>query len=270
MTILKGGDSAEPQPSQYAGHDIWCWYVAGATPHVWTKEEVAELAAHGIKGTLPIVVPPQDEKWWENNDGYPVLEAFVREALAWGIPNGSPLVLDVEEGQAVQIHGSNTQHAWAVACRTHGLVPWTYSDAVFLLADQWANRWLAHWPEPAPTDPQMPAEMSGWQYASGELSDSSIFESDRDYLTPDLRVVNLGAAAEGVPSAPATPEPSPAAASSPAAPDPVSVAVPANDLAVAEEETQGAAEEEHVDHVAEALKNLEAAVVHLKALTALS
>lgn len=199
MTILKGGDSAIPQPSLYAGHDIWCWYVAGDTPHVWSKAEVAELGAHGVKGTLPIVVPPQDSEWWLDNDGYPTLEALVRDALAWGIPAFAPLVLDVEEAQAEKIPGTNAMHAWAVACRAHLLVPWTYSNADLLARDPWANKWLAKWTQSAAADPQMPAEMSGWQYASGTDMDFSIFEAERDYLTPDLTVVNLGASAAPAP-----------------------------------------------------------------------
>ena len=144
MTLLRGADSAYPQPDLYEGHSIWGVYIGGDTPHVWTHAEVAALGTGGVRGVLPIVVPPQKEEWWAENDGYGTLEALVRAAVAWGLPRWSPLVLDVEEAQAEKI-GSNTCHAWAIACLAHGYVPWLYSSAGLLARDHWCRHWLAKW-----------------------------------------------------------------------------------------------------------------------------
>ncbi len=186
MTDLTGGDSATPKPTR--GRDIWGVYVAGDAFHVWTKEEVAAL---DVKGCLPIVVPPQGIDWWSDNHGYAVMEQLVRDALAWGVPEGSPLVLDVEEYQSAQM-GPGAQevcHAWAVACRTHNLVNWTYGSKSFLAYDMWGLKWLAEWPEPTPTSPELPHGFEGWQYANDGDIDLDLFQEHRVYMTPDRRVV---------------------------------------------------------------------------------
>ena len=261
MSVLKGADSSAPQPQLYAGKEVWGVYVAGATPHVWTHEEVAELGAHGVPRVLPIVVPPQDEEWWLTNAGYATLEALVREAIAWGVPTDAPLCLDVEEAQAAAIGGTDTQRSWAVACRAHGLVPWLYSNQDFLSHDAWCNKWLAKWPQPAPADPALPADMSGWQYASETDIDLDVFAVDRNWMTPTLEVmtgvVSLAlfegkdAAGAAVVNPPTTT--TPAAPTGPAAP----VSAPA---APASEETAEAAV------IATVIGDLEAAVAKLKAL----
>lgn len=196
MTVLIGADSSSPQPTQYEGKKVWGVYIAGATPHIWTKEEVAELGAHGVEGVMPIVVPPQDVDWWSENYGYATLEAMAREALAWGLPEGSPLCLDIEEAQSTAIiksgSAADVMHAWAVATRVHNLRTWTYGPAEFLAHDHWALLWLASWPEVTPESPELPAGYQGWQYRGGvDGIDLDIFEEGRDYLSPDLKVVTI-------------------------------------------------------------------------------
>jgi hypothetical protein len=200
----------------YEGCSIWAVYIAGDTFHVWTHAEVAALAEGGVRGVLPIVVPDQKANWWAENDGYGALEALVRDAVAWGLPEGSPLVLDVEEGQAVHI-GSNTCHAWAIACGVHHYLPWLYSSAGFLARDHWCHHWLAKWYGPAEYDhiapTELPPEHLGWQYAGdveGGRIDRDIFASAQTYLTPQLKVetimtVNPGEAAFGTPVPTETP-----------------------------------------------------------------
>jgi hypothetical protein len=210
MTLLIGADSRSPQPDLYRGHSIWAVYIAGDTFHLWTHAEVAALAEGGVRGVLPIVVPPQKENWWAENDGYGTLEALVRDAVAWGLPAGSPLVLDVEEGQAVHI-GSNTCHAWAIACGVHHYIPWFYSSGGLLARDHWCHHWLAKWYGLAGYDHAAPTELPphtlGWQYAGdveGGRIDRDIFAPGHTYLTPQLKVetimtVNPGEAAFGQP-----------------------------------------------------------------------
>lgn len=193
MPPLPGGDSATPKPTQYQGKRVWGVYVAGATPHVWTKAEVAALGLHGVEGVMPIVVPPQGVKWWEVNHGYAVLEQLVREAIAWGVPAGSPLCLDVEEYQGAQMPApADVCHAWAVATRTHKLRTWTYGGQSFLANDHWGFRWLAQWPNATPHPLVLPAGFNAWQYHGNDNGiDHDIFEGGRDYLSPHLRVVVL-------------------------------------------------------------------------------
>lgn len=192
-TFLTGGDSATPKPDMYEGHKVWGVYVAGATFHVWTKEEVAALGEHGIEGVLPIVVPSQSEEWWQTNHGYAELESLVREAMEWGIPKGSPLVLDVEEGQSEKMAAKgDVARAWAVACRTHDLIPWAYGSASFLDQDVWSNRWLAEWPNETPTNPEVPEPYRGWQY-KGDTDgiDLDVFRTHEIFLSPELKPVTL-------------------------------------------------------------------------------
>jgi hypothetical protein len=195
MTLLKGADSATPKIDRITDQKVWGVYVAGATFHVWTHGEVASLAQHGVEGVIPIVLPPQNENWWELNEGYAVLEELVREALAWGVPAGSPLCLDIEQHQASAMgaKASNVAHAWAVATRSHGLRTWTYSGHEYLAYDMWGVRWLAEWPNVIPTNPQLPVGFAGWQYHGTDNGiDHDIFEAGRDYLSPELQPVVIG------------------------------------------------------------------------------
>ena len=202
MSMIPAGDSAYPQPTRYAGHAIWGVYVAGDALHVWTREEVAALRDHGIEGVLPIVVPPQGEEWWDVNFGYGILEKLVQDALAWGVPTGSPLCLDLEESQSSAMRSPvDVLHAWAVATRVHGLRTWTYGSAAALAADMWAFKWLADWPATVPSDPVPPEGITAWQYAGNvDGIDLSVFREGHDFLSPDLRVVTLPPAGEAAPS----------------------------------------------------------------------
>ena len=198
---LLGADSATPKPTKYRGHRIWGVYVAGDTFHVWSKEEFAELANHGIQGILPIVVPPQKERWWVDNHGYAILEQLVREAIAWGLPEGSPLCLDIEESQAEAIPPTpDVARAWAVACKAHKLIPWCYSPRKFL--DPYNNRWLAEWPDVTPKNPQVPEGYRGWQYAGNvDGIDLDVFLANEIFLSPELKVVKVeeGGVVDAVP-----------------------------------------------------------------------
>jgi hypothetical protein len=191
MTFLLGGDSATPKPVR--GRKIWGVYVAGSAYHVWTKAEVAQLASQGIQGVMPIVVPPQNEKWWTENFGYAVLESLVREAIAWGVPEGSPLCLDVEEFQSAEMTSpADVCHAWQVACAAHKMRNWIYGSESFLRNDHYGLRWVANWPIPTPTNPQLPQGFNAWQYAGNVNGiDLDIFEEHRTYLSPHLEPLSL-------------------------------------------------------------------------------
>lgn len=194
--ILRGADSATPKPERVTNERIWGVYVAGDTFHIWTHAEVAALKAKGVEGVLPIAVPPQKSAWWVTNVGYAELEALVREALAWGLPEGSPLCLDVEEGQSEKFGANAVEiaRAWAVACRTHKLIPWAYGGAPFLDKDAYNNRWLAEWPNETPVNPEPPEGYRGWQYAGNiDGIDLDVFLANEVFLSPDLKVVTIEA-----------------------------------------------------------------------------
>ena len=187
---LPGGDSATPKPAQYFGRKVWGAYVAGSTFHVWTHAEVLELRRYGVEGVMPIVVPPQNEAWWDLNSGYAVLEELVRQAKAWGVPKGAPLCLDIEQHQADAMPAKqDVAHAWAVASRAHGYRTWTYSGRDYLLSDMYGFRWLADWTG----DPAIPQGFNACQYIDrpGDGIDLDSFEYGRDYMTPERGVVIL-------------------------------------------------------------------------------
>lgn len=165
---LIGADSEVPQPDLYAGHDVWAVYLAGDVGHVWSEAEVRELGAHGVRGVLPIVVPPQSD-WWSADAGAEVLVRLVAQARAWGLYHGAPLCLDIEEATAEALVSAGKAAAvfdrWLGACATYGYRPWTYGGETWhhAIGDQ-ANRWLASWPAPTPANPNVPAGYAGWQY----------------------------------------------------------------------------------------------------------
>ena len=126
------------------------------------------------------------------NHGYPVLEQLVREARAWGLPEGSPICLDVEEGQSSKMAApADVLHAWSVATSVHKMRNWTYGSKSFLLNDHYGLRWLADWTNPV--NPQLPHGFQAWQYHGQDNGiDHDIFEGGRDYMSPQFRVVTLG------------------------------------------------------------------------------
>lgn len=197
MTVLLGGDSATPKPDKYEGHKIWGVYVGGHPFQIWTREDVAQLASHGVEGVMPIVVPPQDDAWWELNHGYALLHSLVREAKTWGVPEGAPLCLDIEEAQAEKIgaFANDVAHAWAVACQVDKFRPWVYGSKTFLSFDHYSNRWLAEWPEETP-ERVLPEGFQGWQYKGNDDGiDLDIFEEGRVFMSPDLKLVKPTTAA---------------------------------------------------------------------------
>ncbi len=224
MTTYLGADSAEPQPDLYRGHDIWAVYVGGATPHIWTHEEVAALGDEGVRAVLPIVVPGQSRQWWLGDAGAAELRALAQLARTWGVPAGSPLCLDIEEGQAEQLHDYLPSVAveWVNAASALRFLPWSYGGTLWHSATAGLHRrWLAEWPDTVPADPEPPPGFMGWQYqgnAEGGRIDRDVFRAGV-YLSPRLEVITM------TDDATQTPEP---------APEPVTVPETAEDIAAAE------------------------------------
>jgi hypothetical protein len=192
---LSGGDSAFPQDDLYTGHTVWGFYIAGSTPHVWSPAQVRDLGAHGVKGAMPIVVPPQNTAWYAGDEGAAELIRLVAAARAWGLFHGSPLCLDIEEGTAEAIAKKRglakaVESRWAAACATYGYHPWTYGGVLWhtTVGDpSSALKWLARWPTRTPTNPKVPPNYHAWQYAGnvhGGRMDLDTFEAGRTYLNP--------------------------------------------------------------------------------------
>ncbi len=178
---LLGADSAFPQPTEYkAGRQWWGVYAAGNTPHVWTPGEVRALDAAGIKGCLPIVVPPQSWPWVGIADGEDgeetVLRELIAEAQAWGVKQGEPLCLDVEESFA-ELVGTNMASLLSTWYMLVGegahFIPWVYGSSATVGEARNCNKWVAYWPEKVPKDPTVPAGFKAWQYA-GRCFDDKI------------------------------------------------------------------------------------------------
>ena len=225
MAVVNGADSDAPQPSLYRGREVWGIYTPG-----WPRAALAELGQGGVRALMPITVAPVPKEgephWWSEDEtgGYGVLEGLVREAMAWGVPSGSPLCLDVEEGLAEMmgaVGAKTVAKAWATACRIHGLIDWSYGGETWHGATEGLvrHRWLAKWPlesGQAPEEvPAIPEGFDALQYAgnveSGRI-DLDLFNGALSYLGADLQVArgNEEPAADEPPEAPAKPaEPTP-------------------------------------------------------------
>ena len=187
MGLLRGADSAYPQPTYYKGFAIWGMYVGGDTPHVWTPEEVAATADEGVWGILPIVVPQQGVEWWAKAEEH--LAELVAQAKSWGLPARSPLCLDLEEDQAAAI-GTEwlpVGRRWALACYRAELVPWLYAPRSTLLQDDKSVRWMSGNPGDATWPVSLAPGVDAWQYATSADNgaiDLDAFPSSRTYLDP--------------------------------------------------------------------------------------
>lgn len=208
---LKGVDSSTPLPTaEYEPYIICPFYVAGATPHVWTQTEWRATSRGGIKGGLPIAVPAQDRNWWVGA-GAPGAElaALANEMRRWGVPDRAPVCLDLENRQTAIMNAqldpelgpnraiaTGIAAAWRLLCVRYGWLSWIYAGEDFHNAvDQTQApyfRWLARWPQPAPSDPQMPVGYQGWQDASLADRDESIFNEGLWWLAPDMNVQMIG------------------------------------------------------------------------------
>jgi len=164
MTQLTGADALGPTA---ANVDVFAFY-----PRTWTREEVA---ACGARGCLPIVV-------WDGSD----YTALVSEALGWGVPIGSPLCIDIEEGEVENWTSAEVKievQEWYDACHQAGLHPWIYSGETLFAytVTTICNRWLAQWPAVVPPRPAVPPGFSGWQYRGDPNGTSG---PDRDVFMP--------------------------------------------------------------------------------------
>jgi len=183
MTQLIGVDSEEA----LAAHVD----VLGFYPNTWTREQVA---ACGARGCLPIVVPAAGAFW---DDEY-FASDLVKDAVAWGVPPGSPLCIDIEEGWAEQMTSGEAKavvQVWHDTCHAAGLHPWIYSgETLFIYTiTTTCNRWLASWPDVVPARPTVPPGYSGWQYASGGAGPDRDVFMPGVYMRPDASgVVLLG------------------------------------------------------------------------------
>jgi hypothetical protein len=163
-------DSGTPQPDAYHSSLLaWGIFVAGAAEHVWTRAEAAALHEAGIEAALPIVVPPQSWPWLISE--LEVMVELVRQAEAWGVPRGCPLVLDVEEKWAERMGSQlpNVLGLFAGVGRAAAFFPVVYGSARTLGVARGVGRFLAAWSrEPGsapPPMPELPAGLFAWQYA---------------------------------------------------------------------------------------------------------
>jgi hypothetical protein len=205
MTNLAGADSAVPQPTLYHGFTVWGCYVAGDTPLVWSRSDVAALGAAGIKGVVPVVVPPQTWPWPPG-----ALATLVAKAKAWGVPADSPLVLDVEQGtaQAMTVaEAAQVDADWSAAWTGRSVI---YSGTTMLDNVSRCARWLAQWPDVTPVNPDVPAGYFGWQYAGNAMGgaiDLDVFADGETFMLPDCSgVVVLPPNPQPPPDPPTHPE----------------------------------------------------------------
>lgn len=223
MRTLRMIDSATPQnlaAARAAGIEAAAAYIGGATPHVWTTDELKQLAQFDLR--VFIYVPPQDPRYYAAATGAADMHAYASkfEALvAAGLAAyGDVVLVDIEEPMyAINPGGVNEYlQAWVTGAPGPQVAPGVYGPRAAFLGWPAEPRmaWVAEWLEPsgqfsgtwpdAPTPAEGLAPISAWQFAGGvEL--------------PDVGVVDLSVVA-----APDNAVPGPIeqqAASAPAAPD---------------------------------------------------
>ena len=183
MTV-PGRDSAVPQPGHYQDGDAWWGFyvgVAGATPHVWTRDEVKALSA---AGGVAIVVPPQDWPWPARSPQGQVpdipgtMQMMIAAAHEWGVPVGAPLCFDLEPGQGDLMATGPQGQNWLPSVRRAFLGwcenphtrfdPWIYAAARHHATTPTYRAWLA---EPD-GDPTIPAGYVAKQY--GQSPDGGV------------------------------------------------------------------------------------------------
>lgn len=212
--IISGFDAEFPPQPTPGGFDIAGVYVAGplAPYGVWTQDQVKALDGK-VKGVLPIAGPPQEWPWSQGADA--VLEGMVTEAKGWGVPRGSALCMDMEEGLAEKIGGdlNFVLMQWRTYCTVAGYIPWVYgSNATLIVCPPTIKRWLGEWPSPTPTDPSCPPGLAAWQYRGGETGfDLSTFASGNVFMRPNLQGVITVTDTAPVPQPDPDPTPAPAA-----------------------------------------------------------
>jgi hypothetical protein len=247
LSVL-AGDSGTPRPGGYgagvfepsgrlAAFRAWGIYVGGAAVHIWTRAEAAALHEAGIEGAFPIVVPPQSWPWIMPEDE--VLVDLVREAEAWGVPHGAPLILDLEEWQAERMGSQlgNVVALFAGASRAARFSPVVYGSRRTLYAARGAGLFLAAWTRPSgenpPPMPDIPAGLFAWQYAGNAPGPAGAIDLDvlavpatlmaTDFSVPSglVTITEEGAISVPVliPKPPAKPEPVAAPKPEPVAPE---------------------------------------------------
>jgi hypothetical protein len=198
-TTILAGDSAVPAASavyRSRAFKAWGFYCGGDADHVWTRAEVAALHAAGIEGCFAILVPPQSWPWIYTEEQ--VLTDLVREAEAWPVRRGSPLVLDIEESQAEKMGTqlSNVLGIFNGIAEAAGYRPVIYGSESSLEHRPQARiaSWVAKWLEPSgqvSTTPDAQPGLFGWQFAGniriGEsLVDLSVLDGPVQLMATDF------------------------------------------------------------------------------------
>ncbi|MGA3023075.1 MAG: hypothetical protein ABSE66_09840 [Thermoplasmata archaeon] len=194
VASVLAGDSGTPRPGGYGFQVVepdgrWVRfaaygvYVGGpGCEHVWERGEVAALHAEGVEAAFPIVVPPQTWPWMMPEDE--VLIDLVREAEAWPVPQGSPLILDLEQWQATRMGSqlSNVIALFAGAARAARFEPVIYGGATTIAAAGVVGRFLARWARPAGSPPppagELPPGLFAWQYAGNVAAKAGAVDLD--------------------------------------------------------------------------------------------
>jgi len=255
---LLAADSATPRADGRYGDAVrdteapsfwpraWGVYVGGAAVHVWTRAEAAGLHPAGIEAAFPIVVPPQTWPWIVPEDE--VMVDLVREAEAWGVARGGPLIIDLEQWQAERMGSQlpSVLDLFGGVARAAGFTPVAYGGASVVAAagSVGVGRFLARWARaagsPPPERPELPAGLFGWQYAGNVPDPFGAIDLDLLALPAVLMATDFSVASglvtiskEGdvapvlTPRKPAAPAPEPVAEALEPTPEEIAATVPA-------------------------------------------
>jgi hypothetical protein len=167
----KYGDAVRDTEAPSFWARAWGVYVGGAAVYVWSRAEVAALHPAGVAGAFPIVVPPQTWPWIVPEQE--VMVDLVREAEAWGVPRGAPLIIDLEQWQAERMGSQlpSVLDLFGGVARAAAFEPVAYGglEVAAAAGSVGVGRFLARWARPAgspaPPRPKLPPGLFGWQYA---------------------------------------------------------------------------------------------------------
>ena len=159
-------DASRPPAELPKGYSVIAGYIGGPTPYVWTREDWARF---GKVRKLPILVASIAA----GGKPQPVGEAFgaLRTLYDLGVPQGSPLVLDMEE--AVNRSYVNTINR---VMRWGGYRVWVYGSADTVFGNPpCSGYWVADYAGRGPFMFQH-SYVRATQYANAPAYDSSVIK----------------------------------------------------------------------------------------------
>jgi hypothetical protein len=176
MSLVVAADAAYPFDLDLlpAGCDVVLGYLGGATPHVWTPDEVKHVTDTG-RTWCAIWTAPNPSVRLTVVDAARDVQDFRAALIAHGYSRNLPVFWDVEYStwQATGANFPTVADAWRAGMHNGGY-PRAYIYAPWAAGTEWGAQWVNYRPM------SLPAGRVGWQYANalaGDSFDLSVFDS---------------------------------------------------------------------------------------------